>query len=424
MASSSSAGGYKRIHRAVTQVQTLDQLRAEIEAVDRREKEARAASLARSLRAAHDARRGDLVGALLEAGADASALYPGGRCDPLALCIVYKNVSRLKALLKLGHPADRRIEALPSLRSLAGNEGYFCTAAHLCMCPPRLSEDEDRLALPPALDCLKVLLEEGGADAYSKAIEGDALLHDICSLEDTVFDDRNAFDAALDLLLAHGADINARDLDGMTPLMYCAGWGDPAWVLRLLAQGADPDVIGMNGFTALVCACGRGAEDESPAAVLELLRRSSRETRRAVDHPGWSAIDELVYQVVNGDHLPRRLPASTPWKTRAIRQLLLSGVTCHDVHAPIVVPIAAELMALQDVELEQLRSWPETWQGHYQCVSYSFERLDKEAEDARTVELLRQEAELLRLLRERQRRRGRGGGGGRGRGRGRGRARP
>jgi hypothetical protein len=45
----------------------------------------------------------------IEAGADAKGLYPGGRCDPLALCIAYNNVSSLKALLKLGHPADRRI---------------------------------------------------------------------------------------------------------------------------------------------------------------------------------------------------------------------------------------------------------------------------------------------------------------------------
>jgi hypothetical protein len=75
-------------------------------------------------------------------------------------------------------------------------------------------------------------------------------------------------------------------------------------------------------------------------------------------------------------------------------------VTCHDDHTPIVVPIAAELMALQDVELEQLRSWPETWQGHYECVSYSFDRLDKEAEEARTVELKKEEARLLAELEE------------------------
>jgi ankyrin repeat protein len=203
--------------------------------------------------------------------------------------------------------------------------------------------------------------------------------------------------------------------------MICAAWGNPAWVPQLLARGADPDVIDKHGNTALLRACGRDAKDESPAAVLELLRRSSRETRRAVGENGWSAIDALVYDAEeeddeDGDPLSRRLPPSTPWQTRAISQLLLSGATCHDNHAPVVLPIAAELMALQDVELEQLRSWPETWQGHYECVSYSFDRLDKKAEEARTTKLLREEARLLALLRGGGRgTRGRGGGGGRGR---------
>jgi ankyrin repeat protein len=100
-------------------------------------------------------------------------------------------------------------------------------------------------------------------------------------------------------LLAHGADINARNKFRSTPLMICAAWGNPACVPRLLARGADPDVIDKDGDTALVDACRRDAEDESPAAVLELLRRSSRERRRAV-MDGWSAIDALAWYTPGG----------------------------------------------------------------------------------------------------------------------------
>jgi ankyrin repeat protein len=53
------------------------------------------------LQAAHRLQRGDLVGALLEAGADASALFP--LATPLVLCIAYGLVDSLRALLKAGH---------------------------------------------------------------------------------------------------------------------------------------------------------------------------------------------------------------------------------------------------------------------------------------------------------------------------------
>jgi hypothetical protein len=362
--------------------------------------------LARSLRAAHVARRGDLVGALLEAGADARGLYPGGRCDPLALCIAYGNVSSLKALLKLGHPADRRIKAWPGQLSLAGNESHFGTALHLCIKPPRLPQDQPLSYPPPDLNCLKVLLEEGGADSSIKSSSDYTPLHSLCGLKKNQLDKAGTFDAALDLLLVHGADINAGEELGWTPLVLCAAGGNPAWRPRLLARGADPDVATRDGVTPLIYACRHRDEDRSPAVVMELLRRSSRETRRAVDDRGSSAIDALLNRGIGGadaagpNPRPRRSPSSTPWKTRAIRQLLLSGATCKPRHARVVLPIAAELMALQDVELEQLRSWAETWQGQYECVSYSFDRLDKEAEEARTVELKKEEAQLLAELEE------------------------
>jgi ankyrin repeat protein len=405
-AASPSEDGYARIYQAVAEGKTEHKVRAAIQAAAQE-------GLARSLRAADDAGRGDLVGALLEAGADAKRLYPGGLCDPLALCIAYGNASSLNALLKLGHPADRRIKARPDDRSLAGHEGYFCTALHLCIHPPRLSQDECLSYPPPNFNCLKVLLEEGGADANSKSRYDETPLHFLCMLRKAELGDPNVFDAAVDLLLANGADVNARDSDGRTPLVLCAERSSAAWVPRLLARGADPEIVKNNGGSALMCACGRGSDGrESSVAVLALLRASSCETLRASENNGWTPIDALVCQ----DAPPRLPPSSTPRKTRAVRELLLSGVTCRDDHAPVVVPIAAELMALQDVELEELRSWAEKWQGHYECVSYSFDRLDKEAEEARTVELVKEEARLLALLRgEEEEEEGGGGGGGGGR---------
>jgi len=52
------------------------------------------------LQAAHRLQRGDLVGLLLEAGADAAALSSHRHHDPLALCIAYGQAGSLRALLR------------------------------------------------------------------------------------------------------------------------------------------------------------------------------------------------------------------------------------------------------------------------------------------------------------------------------------
>jgi ankyrin repeat protein len=45
----------------------------------------------------------------------------------------------------------------------------------------------------------------------------------------------------LNLLLAHGAEVNARDEDGFTALHLACAWGDCAAADTLLAHGADPN---------------------------------------------------------------------------------------------------------------------------------------------------------------------------------------
>jgi ankyrin repeat protein len=56
--------------------------------------------------------------------------------------------------------------------------------------------------------------------------------------------------AIVDLLLASGADPNARQSGGWTPLHAAARNGDPALVERLLGAGADPSARNDEGRTA------------------------------------------------------------------------------------------------------------------------------------------------------------------------------
>lgn len=74
-------------------------------------------------------------------------------------------------------------------------------------------------------------------------------------------------DAALaNMLLGHGADVNAATHSGWTPLHLAAQMGHEQMAEALLAQGADPHAAMTNGLTPLHCAAMRGR-----AAVVALL---------------------------------------------------------------------------------------------------------------------------------------------------------
>lgn len=86
-------------------------------------------------------------------------------------------------------------------------------------------------------------------------------------LSATVMRDR----AAVKELLDDGKSPNARQKDGMTPLMIAAANGDADIASMLLAKGADPNLRAQGGRTALSMAKARGA---AGAEMLQLLQRS------------------------------------------------------------------------------------------------------------------------------------------------------
>ena len=80
-------------------------------------------------------------------------------------------------------------------------------------------------------------------------------------------------------LLAAGADVNVRDLDGQTPLMVACWRGAPESAMRFIEAGADVTAAEDRGHTALAYACMH----EHPAVALAILERGADVAARDAD---------------------------------------------------------------------------------------------------------------------------------------------
>lgn len=90
-------------------------------------------------------------------------------------------------------------------------------------------------------DVVADLLAEG-ADINIRNMDGTNALWAACVAE--------SFPIA-ELLLKHGVDIDNQNDNGASVLMYAASTGKAEWVKYLLAAGADPELRSLDDFTAL-----------------------------------------------------------------------------------------------------------------------------------------------------------------------------
>eukprot|EP01063_Lacrimia_lanifica_P014031 TRINITY_DN20662_c0_g1_i1.p1 TRINITY_DN20662_c0_g1~~TRINITY_DN20662_c0_g1_i1.p1 ORF type:complete len:470 (+),score=108.55 TRINITY_DN20662_c0_g1_i1:991-2400(+) len=88
-------------------------------------------------------------------------------------------------------------------------------------------------------------LLEAGADVNARDLSG------MTALSWTVASARSDAPAALESYIAHGADVCASDEDGDTALMYAARKGRAGMAAYLIAHGADLAAVNHRGWTAL-----------------------------------------------------------------------------------------------------------------------------------------------------------------------------
>jgi hypothetical protein len=97
--------------------------------------------------------------------------------------------------------------------------------------------------------CLRLLLAHG-ADKDARASNGVAALHFSVASDESV--------ATLTVLLQANAGKEVKDSNGATPLMYAAQERYTACLLALLEAGADKDCVDKRGFTPLMVAAKDG----------------------------------------------------------------------------------------------------------------------------------------------------------------------
>jgi hypothetical protein len=126
-------------------------------------------------------------------------------------------------------------------------------------------------------EAISILLDAGAEVALPGA--GETALHRAayggkCDREINLLEPRNPFapeghTEALRVLLSHGADVNALDEAGWSPLMYAMGGGHADVVQLLLEAGADVNITAVDGATAIQL-----AQDNGHNHIVELLRAS------------------------------------------------------------------------------------------------------------------------------------------------------
>ncbi len=240
---------------------------------------------------AHAMARRDLKGValLLEAGADAGLADHGGR---LAL-EAWGGAGALEDLdAELARPARvaARARLLQGLDAERRRLLPRCDAAAAGEAPRRVAADRLREQLnAETVDwtvALDAVAEGAGLETRSTRMwrgrwRQTILARAVCS----------GRESEARALLARGADVNAVDLDGMTPLME-ASWNGRAELARvLLGHGADVNLRNRRGRTALSYAVWSGRSD---LVRLLIVRGAAVEVR---DQDGWSA---LMYALNSG----------------------------------------------------------------------------------------------------------------------------
>lgn len=137
------------------------------------------------------------------------------------------------------------------------------------------------------LERVRILLD-AGADLYARATNGQTVL---MAAAGAGMDAALPDGAACSFLIEKGAEVEARDSEGLTALMHAARWSGEN-VPALLAAQADVNAVDNQGRTALMIAF---TDAWSGGYSVEALLKAHPDLE-VVDHKGWTVLAHAVWK--------------------------------------------------------------------------------------------------------------------------------
>jgi hypothetical protein len=133
--------------------------------------------------------------------------------------------------------------------------------------------DDGTIPVRSSIDMFETLLR-GGADPHTRDSAGNTWLHLVCAIPGGGPEEWEAARARMAQdLIAAGADVNATNIVGLTPLMLAVQFNHPQILSRLLQAGARTGPVDRAGRNAMIIAIDAGYGGAVGAAKLQHILR-------------------------------------------------------------------------------------------------------------------------------------------------------
>ncbi|CEL11527.1 hypothetical protein ASPCAL14629 [Aspergillus calidoustus] len=261
----------------------------------------------------------ELLQVCLDRGVDIAVRDSGGH-EPLHIAALHGNAVSARLLLDAGANINAvAANGATALLMAVEDERRYDVLVFLLShgADTEIADDMGRTPLISAAglgkeETVRVLLEHGASTKREMCYGYTALF---AALRDP------GHPRIVQLLLKHGAEVDHRDIDGLTALRLACDWGDTEIMSILLEHGADVDAADPHGMTPLLCAASGGSEDARKLLLqhgADILQHDGL-GESVLDYAVQGGQHDFVQYLLEKDVLAAHVPATTA-DTRRFRE--------------------------------------------------------------------------------------------------------